>query len=230
MNPFDKNQLLESLAQYGYSLMKPGPRMTAEAVLEGLAKQDDVRLAEGFPVVFANALRQKKTLDWESSDWNPRSAFSREDFERLSGLVALSQLLFELYAFDKKLRDRVSRLLSKVQGELLVKKFEAPFLNSGSVTVAGLKFSTERLKNNFARYGLSEPGLNQVLEKRHELELELVLSELFTARQKELLRKRLARKPFTKTEREYFYRVVKKRLKALANDELHQLAKQLVYS
>lgn len=36
-------------------------------------------------------------------------------------------------------------------------------------------------------------------------------------------------KSLTKTEREYFYRVVKKRLKALADERVHQMARQLVY-
>lgn len=39
---------------------------------------------------------------------------------------------------------------------------------------------------------------------------------------------RLAMTLFTKTEREYFYRVVRKRLKALANEELHQFVRSLV--
>jgi len=72
------------------------------------------------------------------------------------------------------------------------------------------------------------PQDKEVQKKKHALELELLLSEVFTARQKELLRKRLEGKTFTKTEREYFYRVVKKRLRALANDEVHQMAHVLL--
>lgn len=36
-------------------------------------------------------------------------------------------------------------------------------------------------------------------------------------------------KVLTKTEKEYFSRVVKKRLKALADERVHQMAKELVY-
>ena len=65
-------------------------------------------------------------------------------------------------------------------------------------------------------------------KKKHDLEFELLLSEVFTPRQKTLLRKKLEAKPLTKTEREYYSRVLKKRLKALANEELHALARRLL--
>jgi len=61
------------------------------------------------------------------------------------------------------------------------------------------------------------------------MQLELLLSEIFTSRQKILLRKKAEGKPLSKTEREYFSRVVKKRLKALANDELHRFALNLLH-
>ena len=72
------------------------------------------------------------------------------------------------------------------------------------------------------------PESKELEKKEHDFQLELLLSQFFTSRQKELLKKRAQNKPMTKTEKEYFYRVVKKRLKALANEELHQMARSLV--
>ena len=78
---------------------------------------------------------------------------------------------------------------------------------------------------------LHQAGSGKELEEqKNALELELLLSVLFTPRQKELLKKSLAGKPMTKTEREYYSRVVKKRLKAVADARLHQMARSLVYS
>ena len=54
------------------------------------------------------------------------------------------------------------------------------------------------------------------------------LSLLFSPRQQDLIFKKLNGERLTKTEREYFSRVVKKKLKALADKDLHQLASQLV--
>ena len=59
------------------------------------------------------------------------------------------------------------------------------------------------------------------------MKLELLLSELFTRRQKELLRKRAEGAAMTNTEKTYFYRTVNKRLKALADEEVHALARRL---
>ena len=54
------------------------------------------------------------------------------------------------------------------------------------------------------------------------------LGTLFSKRQKEIILKRLKGNPLTKTEREYYSRVVKKKLKALANRDLQKIASTLV--
>jgi len=53
------------------------------------------------------------------------------------------------------------------------------------------------------------------------------LGILFSPKQKELVLKRLRGEPFTKTEREYYSRVVKKKLKALASSEIREVAEAL---
>jgi hypothetical protein len=55
-------------------------------------------------------------------------------------------------------------------------------------------------------------------------QLNNVLSELFTERQKYIIYRRMYGLSLSKTEREYYYRVVKKRLKAIANPHIHTIA------
>ena len=62
----------------------------------------------------------------------------------------------------------------------------------------------------------------------NELALEYALSQIFTPKQKEIFLKRLRGKKLTKTEREYFYRVVKKKAVALTNQDLQRLAQQIL--
>jgi hypothetical protein len=145
-------------------------------------------------------------------------------------LLALTVLLFRLFAVDAQYLKRTRKLLAKCRdGERVLKELEGAFVRSGAVRTDGLEFSTERLKNNFLRYMTdAEPDDPGAGKRKQALELDLLLSELFTPRQKELLRKRAEAKEFTKTEREYYYRVVSKRLKALANEELHQMARRLL--
>jgi len=231
MKTTDKNQLMDNLAHYGYALMRPGMTDEPEEVLMQLLQQDDARLLEGFPVVLAHALEEKESLSWENRLWNPNKELSKKMEHRLAVMLALSHLLFELFGM-RKYSPRVLKLLARWMGAKetgkLVKSLTGSFLKSEPVKTDGVELSTERLKNNFRNYVVHAPASEEAQKKKHALELELLLSEVFTPRQKELLNKRLEGKPFTKTEREYFYRVVKKRLRTLASEELHQMARNLL--
>lgn len=229
MKGMDKNQLLENLGSYGYPLLMPSPAGEPEDVLKALLKQSDARLLEGFPVVLAHVFKERESFAWEKSKWNPETDLSTKSMLRLADLLGLSYYLFKLFGLPKEYQDRTLKLLSKYKsGKLVLKELETPFAKSEPVKAGDVELSTERLKNNFRNYVVHAPGSAEAQEKKHALELELLLAELFTPRQKEVLRKRMEGKSLTKTEREYFYRVVKKRLRALANDELHQMARTLL--
>ena len=65
-------------------------------------------------------------------------------------------------------------------------------------------------------------------DRYEEFSLEYALSQLFSPKQKELFKKKLEGDPLTKTEQEYYSRTVKKKVVALANTELHSLARKLL--
>ena len=74
----------------------------------------------------------------------------------------------------------------------------------------------------------SRDGLAKGSKSRAETyHLRANLGILFSPKQKELVLKRLRGEPFTKTEREYYSRVVKKKLKALASSEIREVAEAL---
>lgn len=58
--------------------------------------------------------------------------------------------------------------------------------------------------------------------------LEKSLNTFFTARQKQIVYKRLYGEPLTKTEIEMYSRNIKKRLKAICNEDLHKMAWMLI--
>lgn len=224
-----KDNLLNQLSYYGFTLMKPAVSTAPETVLENLLKQDDVRLLEGFPVVLVNAFREKKKLAWEDSKWVPSDHFSKKSLQRFPYLLFMTFLLLRLFGLEKNLEERVNKLLGKFQSDQEARsKMEELFMKSSPVKVDSLEMSPERLTANFRNYVVLTQSEHETDLKKQELELELLLSELFTLRQKELLKKRSTGKPMTKTEKEYFYRVVKKRLRALASNELHQMAQNLL--
>ena len=227
----EKNQLLDQLAYHGYDLMRPQSAKPGEELLVELLQQNDVRLLEGFPVVLAHLLREKETLEWEDKKWRPSNHVSKKTEHRLVVMMALSHLLFELFGMENyspRVLNLLARWLGAKKTAKFLEQFRGPFLKSQPVPMDRLELSTERLKNNFRNYVVHREESDEVPKKRRALELDLLLSELFTSRQKEVLKKRLEHKDLTKTEREYFYRVVKKRLKALASEELHQMARELV--
>ncbi|MBI4597632.1 MAG: hypothetical protein HY737_04425 [Candidatus Omnitrophica bacterium] len=229
MTPHDTHALVEQLAAYGYPLMRPVRRSDPETVLERLLRQRESRIVEGFAVVLLNALREKTNLRWESPNWNPEKALGVMRSQRLARLLALSYVLFRLFGLEKSLQERARTLLFKCKnGEDTLRNVESHFLKSEPLAMNGFELSTERLKNTFRTYYVNAREGVEDREKTHALEFELLLSELFTPRQKELLRKRAEGAEMTNTEKTYFYRTVSKRLKALANEEVHELARRLL--
>ena len=58
--------------------------------------------------------------------------------------------------------------------------------------------------------------------------LDVYLDRLFSPKQKELVLKKRDGATFTKTEREYYSRTVRKKLEAIADEEVGRIAKNLV--
>jgi hypothetical protein len=85
------------------------------------------------------------------------------------------------------------------------------------------------LKTVFSNYhAQAVQGLGDLLQVKEELGLEYSLSQVFSPKQKDLFLKKLRGEKLTKTEKEYYSRVVKKKVLALANLELHRLARKLL--
>jgi hypothetical protein len=228
MKALEREQLTEQLARYGYELLKPSPSASGEQVLARLARQDEVRLLEAFPVVLARLLHDRQALDWESKRWKPSDDFSPPEEKRLAFLLAASFWVLTSSGLTKH-EKRLRQLLRKFkQGPQFVESLGPLFESSETLRMDGLELSAERLKNSFRLYHIRLFKNEQAEKKRQALQFDLLLSELFTTRQKELLRKKYLNEPMTKTEKEYFYRVLKKRLKALAHAEIHQFARRLV--
>jgi hypothetical protein len=70
------------------------------------------------------------------------------------------------------------------------------------------------------------PGAAEV-RRSASAQLSNLLDLLFSAKQKELVLKKLSGQHLTKTEREYYSRVVKKKLAAISNSEIQELAASL---
>ena len=222
-----KEDLIEALADLGYPLISAGKsRITAKKikeVLDGLASSDESRLIEGFPVILANCAHKGLSLNTRAllSSYAMKSQ-KRQNLEKL--LLISSELLNQEKLRQPEGLDRLAGSLRKKYGDLL----------SGEMVTLGkgVSLSTNRLQNTLRRYAASLENSKSAQEKamlrqQQSFQLHMHLSTLFSPKQKELVLKKLNGESFTKTEQEYYSRVVRKKLEALANSELRKIATTL---
>jgi len=213
-----ENDLFKALAQYGYPLFEPDSQVDLNQLLAGLVAKKDPRLLEGFPVVLAHALsRAGVRFDVNKAG----ESLSPSDRRLLRALYRLSCELFDLYGLE------FSGL--KKKGMAHDEKLRNDLAHDRPLRLESARLDSNRLKETFLKYvvhqkswGLSEGDF----QLKDDLRKEFLLSHLLTPRQKQLLNKKLEGGTFTKTEREYFSRVVKKKLQALADPDLHRVAQK----
>ena len=232
MTKLSRSELVEALAQYGYELNKPLHQYTGEEVLLNLVKENDHRLLEGFPVAYKHLLDSPEYSTWDRKTLSLQKNLSDKDRQKLLFLLLVSYLLFKLYGEEKFKLEQTEDLMSKLSNDWKksLKEVEEKFNHSESLEFNHFfSLSTDRLKRQYRNY-VVHSNLKSDDEPKMDMELELLLSQFFTSKQKDLLKKRLSGEKLSKTEREYFSRVVNKRLKALANEDLHQFVHSVVGS
>jgi hypothetical protein len=223
----NKEELITALGELGYRLVTPEKeRLSNNKVLDVLAElsgSEDLRLIEGFPVVLANCAHRGIKLDIRTllSRYGRRSQ-RRADLEKM--ILASSDLLTQEGLEKPEGLDAFLGTLRMNYGDLLQQ--EVFDLSKGR------SVSTERLRNALIRYTVDLERSESVRERdrRRQLrsfQLDLHLSTLFPPKQKELILKKLRGEPLSKTEKEYYSRIVKKKLEGLANTELKRIASAL---
>jgi hypothetical protein len=224
----NKEELITTLGELGYQLLTPEKSVLSGKrildVLDELSGSEDLRLIEGFPVVLANCSHRGIKLDI-------RNLLSRygQGTQRRANLEKLILASLDLLAQEGL--DQPDGLDSVVDSLRL--KY-GNLLNQEAIDLGRKRsVSTERLRNTLRRYATDLDRSESALEREKKSQfrqflMNLHLSTLFSAKQKELVLKKLEGVPLSKTEREYYSRVVKKKLEALANKELNKLAGTLI--
>jgi len=217
-----KKSLLDEVAALGFPLMDMGEKVDTSATLAEVIKSDELRLWEGFPVLLMHSA-ENGLFDYTSV----RSRLPSTKQETLDQLLLMSLVLY------KTLGLRFS-WTTKLYHQLHFNKMDKKFQNSlGYFRTKGLfrlhrtVLEAQRLKNAFQNYLQETNGLNDVQSQKEHLGLEYALSQVFPPKQRELFLKRMRGDKLTKTEKEYYSRSVRKKVMALANEKLHQLAKSL---
>lgn len=211
--------LLKRLKALGYPLLEKEESLDANATLAEVVQSKDPRLWEGFPLLLANSA-DKGLFDCNMVQMHLKKVF---DKAYLSKLIVMSLALYKALNVKFSWANRLYNSLGferKNYGNFLTK-----LKQDQDLLVADNLLSTTRLKNVFRNYFNEEKSrLSELVSVKDEFGLEYALSQVFAPKQKELFLKRLKREKMNKTEREYYYRVVRKKVMALANPELHRLA------
>jgi hypothetical protein len=202
----------------------------ATVILDALASSKDPALVVRFPVVLCICARNGVSFNshalfakyWESS---PKK-------KNLEKLLLISGELFDLEGIEAPPNlKKIVRSLKAKYGSLQSQRLLS--LSSG------MTISIKEIQNTLRDYavkiknaaresadGTSDGELNTEMMQRSS-ELNACLDRLFSPRQKDLVFKKLNGQAFTKTEREYYSRVVRKKLKAIANAQVGHIASKL---
>lgn len=217
-------KLFDSLAKLGLPLFETSEELEINAALAEVVKSREPRLWAGFPVLLANA-GERYAFSRDRVEQLLPSREQREDFQRL---VIASLALYASYHLRFSWADKLGKALSE-EDKSLLKQWRTRLDQERPLQWNRRTLDPERLKETFELYfRQSADDSRQKQEKLEGFSLEYALSQVFSPKQKELFRKKLDGLPMTKTEREYYSRTVRKKVVALANSELHSLARKLL--
>lgn len=224
----EKSDLIDSLGSLGYPVLstpkKQPDRTDVIKVLDALAELDDLRLIEGFPVVIANwAANRKSDLDVQRL-----LSMSSEDRRKKEFLEKLLLISSELLSKDNLKQPAALEILAKSLKNKYGTLLSGETVNMGN----NVHLSVERLVNTLRRYTVDLAAQKTERQKNAEsqqrsFQLNLHLSTLFSPKQKELVYKKYKGEPLTKTEQEYYSRVVKKKIMAIADSEIRKITTAL---
>jgi hypothetical protein len=191
-------------------------------ILDALASADNADVVARFPAVLAICARRGLAL-------NSQSLFGRY-WETSPKRQNLEKLLLASAAIFRSQKLNPPGNLSKIATSLESKY--GNLLAEGAFQLSsGMLFTIEDLENSLVRYLKGQPG-PQPAEKRPAAGktkcLDVYLDRLFSPKQKELVLKKRDGLTFTKTEREYYSRIVRKKLEAIADSEVASIARSLV--
>ncbi|MBU3933517.1 MAG: hypothetical protein KKH11_02475 [Candidatus Omnitrophica bacterium] len=216
--------LFKRLSALGFALFGTEEDQNANSTLADMVKSKDLRLWEGFPVVLVNSA-EKGLFNYDKVKWYLKHPF---DKSYLTSLMIMSLALYKVLNLKFSWANEFYKSLTR-QGKKEFNNFVEKFKNNDDLQVAGRVMSSDSLKSTFNNYfSQTQSKLSDLLSMKDELGFEYSLSQVFSPKQKELFLRKLKREKLTKTEREYFSRVVKKKVLALANPELHRLAQRLL--
>jgi hypothetical protein len=213
------------------SILQPSSRRQVSEhqimiILDALAGAQDAALVSRFPAVLALCARRGIELSsqhllgryWESSPKRQnleKLLFTSAELFRREGIPAPRNLA--------QIAESLRALHAGLSSTSEVRLTDGPV-----VALTDMRSALHQFAGSAAP-ALRQPEKPAAVEVRRSgsAHLSNLLDLLFSAKQKELVFKKFKGQHLTKTEREYYSRVVKKKLAAIADSEMQELAASL---
>lgn len=225
-----KQALLDDLDRLGVGLFRPEEKINLQETLRNLLESSDPRLFEYFPIVIYNCSTNKNERNYCNFDSLLKGfRTNKENQEVFLQLLYLSLLTFRLFNKKEHLVSDLNKLFEKKNVLTRFKKtFDNKFLDSSKVDVGDTQLNLGRMKNILLNFVIAEEEgrqetLTETLKFKRDLQTELFLSRLFSPKQKEIIKKKLRGEKLNQGEAQYYSRVIKKKLRAIADAEVQNV-------
>lgn len=228
MENLERQLLLRDLGELGYPLVEQSHAQVEETLLKAI-QSSEIRFLEGVPVVISNLLSRGTSLDFFKLEKTLPGRLQRRfrifcaiTYLFLFWLPDSQTLRLELFEY---LKEREPSLMDQIQFKL--SQFQPIPIGDKIV------LDSERLQKIYKNYVIAQisdqdKNMNEKLEKQRTDAFFDALHHLFTERQSSLLMKILNKEVMSKTEKEYFSRTIKPRLKAVTNPDLQAFASSIL--
>ena len=181
-----------------------------------MVEANEGRLLEGVPVVLTNMLMHDDPFDLHEVELLIPHALQK----RFRMLVAVTYLFIFWVPGSENVRKQLHKYL-KEREPALIENIKEKVQARGPLNIgAGVTLDVERLENTYKNYVVqqfmeTQTSLTKKVEENRDQALNQALGELFTEKQRAVMMKLMRHEPLTKTEREYYSRVIRPRMKAL---------------
>jgi len=220
----NNEDLAKKVRRLGYPLFEMEEYEDANEILADVVKSEDSRLWQGFPVMLANS-QERNAFDHGRILPLLKAMKEKDNYQRL---LLASYVVYKMQNLESAWVSDLYKILSP-SAKADIGKIVNHFVAKDDVQIGSVRLSTDKMRTVFRDYyKKGSPRMENILAVREEFGLEYSLSQIFSPSQKDIILKKLRREKLTKTEAEYFSRIVKKKLLALANPELHRLARKLI--
>jgi hypothetical protein len=218
------DKFLKSLSKLGFPMFEPSEELEVNETLATVVKSNDTRLWEGFPVLLASAGERYQFAPDQVEQQLPTEELKKQ-YHRL---ILLSTAVYAYYHLSFPWLAKFKKTFS-ADNKSYIKTWRNALAHRQTPSWPDDEFDPERVRGLFELYYEQKVEKDRRRKDRYEeFSLEYALSQTFSPKQKELFKKKLEGDPLTKTEQEYYSRTVKKKVVALANSELHSLARKLL--